>query len=85
MSVALGQVWFRLYMFKDRELTPRWSNAQKPPACKAIVWTVDVPALGKRERDVRNRFALPDHLCAKNLLAARAQEAPKLRATLSRP
>jgi hypothetical protein len=26
------------------------------------VLTVDVPVLGKRERDVRNRFTLPNHL-----------------------
>ena len=32
---------------------------------------------GKRERDVRNRFTLPDHWSLKNLLPAGCQELPK--------
>jgi 4-hydroxymandelate oxidase len=39
--------------------------------------TVDVPMLGKRERDVRNRLTLPDHLSLKNLLQAGCEELPK--------
>jgi hypothetical protein len=42
--------------------------------CKAIVFTVDVPLLGRRERDVRNQFKLPDDLSVKNLLPAGLQE-----------
>jgi 4-hydroxymandelate oxidase len=34
------------------------------------VLTVDAPLLGRRERDVRNRFALPAHLRIENLHAA---------------
>jgi (S)-2-hydroxy-acid oxidase len=44
--------------------------------CKAIVFTVDEPLLGRRERDVRNRFKLPDDLSVKNLLPAGLQEFP---------
>jgi 4-hydroxymandelate oxidase len=43
----------------------------------AVVLTVDVPMLGKRERDVRNRLTLPNHLSLKNLLPAECQEFPK--------
>ena len=32
---------------------------------------------GKRERDVRNRFTLPDHLSLKNFLQTGCQELPK--------
>ena len=39
--------------------------------------TIDVPMLGKRERDVRNRLTLPDHLSLKNLLQAGCQEFSK--------
>ena len=28
---------------------------------KAIVFTVDAPRLGTRERDERNKFKMPDH------------------------
>ena len=39
--------------------------------------TVDVPLPGKRERDVRNRLTLPDHLSLKNPLPAGLHELPK--------
>jgi isopentenyl diphosphate isomerase/L-lactate dehydrogenase-like FMN-dependent dehydrogenase len=39
--------------------------------------TVDVPVAGKRERDVRNRLTLPDHLSLKNFSQAECQELPK--------
>ena len=38
--------------------------------------TVDVPLLGKRECDVRNRFTLPEHLSVKNLWPAGLQDLP---------
>ncbi|NVB79219.1 MAG: alpha-hydroxy-acid oxidizing protein, partial [Kofleriaceae bacterium] len=38
--------------------------------CKALVLTVDAPLLGRRERDVKNRFALPSHLGVENMHAA---------------
>ena len=34
---------------------------------EAIVLTVDAPGLGTRERDMRNRFTLPEGLCVENL------------------
>jgi 4-hydroxymandelate oxidase len=38
--------------------------------CSALVLTVDAPLLGRRERDVKNGFALPAHLGVENLYAA---------------
>jgi len=77
MAVATGPVWFQLYVFKDREVSASLVKRAEAAGCKAIVLTVDVPALGKRERDVRNRFTLPEHLSLKNLLPAGCQELPK--------
>ncbi|MGX2997553.1 alpha-hydroxy acid oxidase [Streptomyces sp. JNUCC 64] len=55
-----GSVWFQLYWLRDgarpRDLVRRAEDA----GCEAIVLTVDVPWMGRRLRDVRNRFALPD-------------------------
>jgi isopentenyl diphosphate isomerase/L-lactate dehydrogenase-like FMN-dependent dehydrogenase len=62
MAVATGPVWFQLSLLKDRAITASPVQRAEAAGCKAIVLTVDVPALGKRERDVRNRFALPNHL-----------------------
>jgi 4-hydroxymandelate oxidase len=67
LEVASGPVWFQLYVFKDREITASLVQRAEAAGCKAIVMTVDVPLLGKRERDIRSRFTLPEHLTAKNL------------------
>ena len=70
MAAATGPVWFQLYVFRDRALTALLVRRAEAAGCKAIVLTVDVPLLGKRERDARNRLTLPDHLSLKNLLPA---------------
>jgi 4-hydroxymandelate oxidase len=75
-AVATGPVWFQLYVFKDREITASLVQRAEVAGCKAVVLTVDVPVLGKRERDVRNQFKLPDGLSVKNLLPAGLQEFP---------
>jgi 4-hydroxymandelate oxidase len=77
MAVATGPVWLQLYVFKDRKVSASVVKRAEAAGCKAIVLTVDVPVLGKRERDVRNRFTLPENLSLKNLLPAGCQELPK--------
>ena len=69
MAVATGPVWFQLYVFKDRAISASLVNRAEVAGCKAIVLTVDVPLLGRRERDVRNQFKLPNHLSVKDLLS----------------
>jgi len=76
MAVATGPVWFQLYLFKDRAISASLVKRAEVAGCKAIVFTVDVPLLGRRERDVRNQFKLPDDLSVKNLLPAGLQEFP---------
>jgi len=70
MAVATGPVWLQLHVFKDRAVTASLVQRAEAAGCKAIVLTVDVPVPGRRERDVRNRSTLPDHLSLKNLLPA---------------
>jgi isopentenyl diphosphate isomerase/L-lactate dehydrogenase-like FMN-dependent dehydrogenase len=77
MAVATGPVWFQLYVFKDRTISASLVKRAEVAGCKAIVFTVDVPLLGRRERDVRNQFKLPDDLSVKNLLPAGVQEFPE--------
>ena len=76
MAVATGPVWFQLYVFKDRAISASLVKRAEVAGCKAIVITVDVPLLGRRERDVRNDFKLPDHISVKNLLPAGLQTFP---------
>ncbi|HEY9684975.1 MAG TPA: alpha-hydroxy acid oxidase [Oculatellaceae cyanobacterium] len=62
-----ADLWFQLYVYKDRELTKALVRRAETLGCKALVLTVDAPMMGRRERDIRNRFKLPVGLCLGNL------------------
>lgn len=67
-------VWFQLYVYKDRKATHDLIQRAELAGCKALVFTVDAPYLGKRDADMRNLFALPAGLIAANMEAAGAGE-----------
>lgn len=69
-QAAPGPLWFQLYIYKDRGATRELVSRVEAAGCRAIMLTVDAPVLGPRERDVRNRFTLPEGLAVKNLLGA---------------
>ena len=69
-AAATGPVWFQLYVYRDRAATEALVRRVEAAGCRALVLTVDVPVLGRRERDVRNRFTLPPDLAIENLHAA---------------
>jgi 4-hydroxymandelate oxidase len=62
--------FFQLYVYRDRKATEGLVRRAEDAGCKALVLTVDAPLLGRRERDVRNAFALPRGLKVKNLVPA---------------
>lgn len=66
--------WFQLYIYKDREITRALVQRAEAAGAEAIVLTVDAPGLGTRERDMRNRFTLPDGLCVEKLVTSREGE-----------
>ncbi|XP_031500658.1 peroxisomal (S)-2-hydroxyacid oxidase GLO4-like isoform X2 [Nymphaea colorata] len=49
-----GTLFFQLYVFKNREITTRLVQKAEKCGYKALVLTVDVPKLGRREADIRN-------------------------------
>ena len=69
VKATAGDVWFQLYVYRDRAATKALAQRAEAAGCKALVVTVDAPLLGRRERDVRNRFHLPEGLAVKNMLA----------------
>ena len=54
-----GPKWFQLYVYRDREFTKEMLRRAHEAAFGAVMFTVDVPLLGNRERDLRNELALP--------------------------
>jgi 4-hydroxymandelate oxidase len=67
VAPAAGPWWFQLYVYQDRGLT--WDLVERAVAAgaSALVVTVDMPALGRREADERNRFALPPGITMPNI------------------
>ncbi|MCG8419601.1 MAG: alpha-hydroxy-acid oxidizing protein [Proteobacteria bacterium] len=62
-------IWFQLYLQPDRGVTAELVDRAEEAGCSGLVWTVDSPAFGRRERDLRNRFVdLPDGLLCANMV-----------------
>ena len=62
-----GPWWFQLYVFRDREITRDLVQRAAAAGAAALVVTVDVPLLGRREADERNGFTLPSGVMMVNL------------------
>ncbi len=67
-AASPGPKWFQLYVHKDRELTRSLVERAEASGYLALVLTVDAPLLGRRLRDERNGFALPEGLTMSNLV-----------------
>jgi len=59
-------LWLQTYIFKDRGLTEELIRRAEDAGYKAVVVTVGCPVPGKREKNIANKFALPDHVLAAN-------------------
>ncbi|MGK7872018.1 MAG: alpha-hydroxy acid oxidase [Xenococcaceae cyanobacterium] len=60
-------LWFQLYIHRDRALTRTLVERAEACGVGALCLTVDVPLLGRRERDRRNQFTLPPGMELANL------------------
>lgn len=70
-AAASGPRWFQLYMHTERAVTASFIERAVDAGYSAILLTVDLPKTGRRERDIRNAFSLPDGLRYANLDARR--------------
>ena len=61
-SLTDGHRWFQVYVWRTRDKTERMIDEAVASGYSALVLTVDVPYLGRRERDVRVGFKIPDNL-----------------------
>jgi 4-hydroxymandelate oxidase len=84
-SVPPGPVWFQLYVYKDRSASEALVRRVEAAGCTALQLTADAPILGRRERDVRNNFALPPGMWAPNLTAEGTLPLPEATGTGGSP
>ena len=68
-----GDVWFQLYVHRDRAVTTALVRHAEESGARALVLTVDTPAPGRRLRDQRRGFRPPAHIRPVNLAAAMAR------------
>jgi (S)-2-hydroxy-acid oxidase len=59
-------LWFQLYVYRDRRLTENLVSRALASGYRALVLTVDAPMMGRRRADERNGFELPPHLKMEN-------------------
>jgi 4-hydroxymandelate oxidase len=59
---ADGPRWFQVYVWRPRSKTEAAIEEAVAAGYSALVLTVDVPYIGRRERDVRVEFKVPEHL-----------------------
>ena len=61
--------WFQLYVFRDRAVTRAFVEQAVEHGYGAIVLTVDAPRLGRRERDLRTGFRVPEEITVPSMAA----------------
>ena len=65
-----GARWFQLYWSRDRGFTTDLLARAAEAGFSALLLTIDLPVLGRRERDVRTSFDLPPDLPFPNVAEA---------------
>jgi isopentenyl diphosphate isomerase/L-lactate dehydrogenase-like FMN-dependent dehydrogenase len=61
-ELSEGHRWFQVYVWRPRTKTEAAIEQAVASGYSALVLTVDVPYLGRRERDVRVGFSVPENL-----------------------
>ena len=68
--------WMQVYVQRDRSLAAALVARAVAAGYSALVFTVDLPVLGRRRADEHNAFALPDGMVMANLGHAGPASAP---------
>jgi len=67
-AATAAPLWFQLYVHQDRGITGGLVERAAVAGYSALMLTVDVPEIGRRERDERNAFRLSPALRVANFL-----------------
>src|SRR6185503_6583677 len=65
---APGPLWFQLYVWQNRDLTRSFVDRARAAAYRALLLTVDVQVVSRRERDLRNGFTIPPRVTLRNVV-----------------
>lgn len=68
--VAPAHTWYQLYCARDPGISEDMIRRARDAGLGALVLTVDIPVNAKRERNLRNGFALPPRLKARTIAEA---------------
>jgi 4-hydroxymandelate oxidase len=68
--------WFQVYLYRDRGSSEALVRRAVAAGYRALVLTVDAPVLGRRERDIRSGFTLPQGLTIANAAEAQMEVVP---------
>ena len=68
--------WFQLYMMRDRGVVREILSRAQAAQCGALVFTVDLPVLGTRYRDIRNGMGVKLPLLSRLRMAANFASRP---------
>ena len=69
-DVAAGPLWFQLYLWRDRDIMRSLVKRAEQAGYQALVLTVDLQVVGKRERDLRNGLSIPPKIGLRSALDA---------------
>ena len=58
-GAATGPLWFQLYVYPSLQVAEKLVRRAEAAGYRAIVLTVDLPQLGRREKDIRNNVTIP--------------------------
>lgn len=79
-AATTARLWFQLYVYQNRDATRELVARVERAGYEALVLTVDTPILGRRERDVRNRFRMPPGVVIANLIPEGQETLPQVHA-----
>jgi 4-hydroxymandelate oxidase len=68
-AAAAGPRWFQLYCYREKGVTERLVKRAEAAGFRALCLTVDVPRLGRRERDFRHNLRFPEDVVPRNFLS----------------
>ena len=69
-AVPTGSKWFQIYVFRDRGVTNELIAEAVDNGFEALVLTVDLPVLGRRDRDIKTSFEIGEAIDVPGVKAA---------------